>query len=181
MRASPGLHIRDFGSCARKLCVHLPTPHFSLDRLVMSVQTSADVPLLIISHGSQSERRISPSWTIDHLRTRLEPLTGIPANSQKLALKIGSWPLQSLDVAGNTLLSAFPLQSYAEIHVSRFFLLRRQLESHYAISFRSCTTTLMQVRCVGTRCCHGTWLHGTNVLFSSGRLIYEFEILECLA
>ena len=83
----------------------------------MSILTAADVPLLVVSDNARSERRISPAWTIDHLKSRLEPITGVPASAQKLGLKVGSWPIQSLEVAGDTLLSQFPLQQYAEIHV----------------------------------------------------------------
>lgn len=82
------------------------------------MQSSTDVPILIVSDNARAERRISPVWTIDHLRSRLEPITGIPVSSQSLTLRIVSRPTQSLDVDGETLLSRFPLQNYAEIHVS---------------------------------------------------------------
>lgn len=85
----------------------------------MFMQTSADIPLLIISENSQSERRISPAWTVSHLKERLEPITGVPASSQTLSLKVGAQPAMSLQVADEegTQLSNFPLQAYAEIHV----------------------------------------------------------------
>ncbi|CAD0113102.1 unnamed protein product [Aureobasidium uvarum] len=82
----------------------------------------ADVPLLITSENARSERRISPAWTIAQLKGRLEPITGIPASSQKLTLKVASWPDQNLQTVDedNTQLDAFTLQSYAELHVSNY-------------------------------------------------------------
>lgn len=82
--------------------------------------TTADVPLLITSDNARSERRISPAWTIAQLKGRLEPITGIPASSQRLTLKVASWPDQNLQTVDeeNTQLGAFTLQSYAELHVS---------------------------------------------------------------
>ncbi|KAF2660208.1 hypothetical protein K491DRAFT_589688 [Lophiostoma macrostomum CBS 122681] len=85
----------------------------------MSLQPAQDVPLLIISPNSSSERRVSPSWTLAHLKTRLEPITGVPAGSQQLTLQRGSQPAVALSAANEeqTQLSAFPLQPYAEITV----------------------------------------------------------------
>lgn len=86
----------------------------------MSLQAAADVPLLISSPNSSSERRISPSWTIAHLKTRLEPITGVPAGSQQLTLRVGSQDGIAISAADEeqTQLAAFPLQPYAEITVS---------------------------------------------------------------
>jgi len=82
--------------------------------------TTADVPLLIISENARSERRISPAWTIAQLKGRLEPITGVPASSQRLTLRVASWPDQNLQTVDQeiTQLGAFTLQSYAELHVS---------------------------------------------------------------
>lgn len=89
----------------------------------MSLQSAADVPLLIRSANSSSERRVSPSWSIAQLKTRLEPITGVPANCQQLSLRVGSQDPIPLAVADEeqTHLAAYPLQAYAEITVSRFF------------------------------------------------------------
>lgn len=86
---------------------------------------ASDVPIIIISDNAQSERRISPAWTIAQLKGRLEPITGIPASSQRLVLKVASWPDQNLQIVNedNTQLAAFTLQSYAELHVSQSFQL----------------------------------------------------------
>ncbi|KAJ6193854.1 tubulin-specific chaperone-like protein B [Bipolaris maydis] len=85
----------------------------------MSLQSAADVPLLISSPNSSSERRISPAWTIAHLKTRLEPITGIPAACQQLSLRLASQDPVALVAADedHTQLAAFPLQPYAEISI----------------------------------------------------------------
>ncbi|QRC96301.1 hypothetical protein JI435_012400 [Parastagonospora nodorum SN15] len=85
----------------------------------MSLQSAADVPLIINSPNSSSERRISPSWTIAHLKSRLEPITGVPAGSQQLSLRVASQdavPITAVDEE-QTRLTSFPLQPYAEITV----------------------------------------------------------------
>ncbi|KAF2688607.1 hypothetical protein K458DRAFT_414331 [Lentithecium fluviatile CBS 122367] len=85
----------------------------------MSLLAAADVPLIINSSNSSSERRISPSWTIAHLKTRLEPITGVPAGCQQLTLRVGSQDALAITAADEeqTQLGAFPLQPYAEITV----------------------------------------------------------------
>ncbi|KAJ0162275.1 Cell polarity protein alp11 [Colletotrichum tanaceti] len=79
----------------------------------------ADVPLQVISENSSSERRITPSWTISQLRTKLEPITGIPPSSQRISLKTasGSLSVEASD-EDNVQLSGFPLAPYAELHVA---------------------------------------------------------------
>jgi hypothetical protein len=81
--------------------------------------TAQDIPLLIVSENSASERRISPSWTIAQLKGRLEPVTGVPATCQRLSLKIGSQAAQPIEAADeeSTILAAWPLQAYAELKV----------------------------------------------------------------
>jgi tubulin-folding cofactor B len=81
--------------------------------------SSADIPLLIRSDNSSSERRITPSWTIAFLKSRLEPITGVPAACQRLTLKVASQPLQPIEAADeeSTQIAAWPLQAYAEIQV----------------------------------------------------------------
>ena len=86
-----------------------------------TMQTAADVPLQIRSPASASERRITPSWTISQLKARLEPITGIPAASQRLSLNLGgSQPSIAIDAPDEdaTNLASFSLQPYAEIYVS---------------------------------------------------------------
>jgi tubulin-folding cofactor B len=82
--------------------------------------SAADVPLLIVSENAHSERRISPAWTVSQLKARLEPITGIPASSQRLVLKAAACADQDLQTVDEekTQLVAFKLQSYAELDVS---------------------------------------------------------------
>lgn len=86
----------------------------------MSLQPAQDVPLLISSPNTASERRVTPAWSIAQLKTRLEPVTGIPASCQKLSLRIGSQAPVPIEAANEdaTSLSSYPLQPYAEIYVS---------------------------------------------------------------
>jgi hypothetical protein len=108
--------------------------------------TAADIPLLIVSENSSSERRISPSWSIAQLKNRLEPVTGVPATCQRLSLKIGSQAAQPIEAADeeSTILAAWPLQAYAEIKVGTILPLyprRFQL-----CCFACCTNT--KQRCI---------------------------------
>lgn len=43
-----------------------------------------DIPVFVTSEYTSSERRLSPSWTVAQLKQKLEPITGIPPESQKL-------------------------------------------------------------------------------------------------
>lgn len=82
----------------------------------------ADVPLLVISEYAASERRITPSWSIFQLKTKLEPVTGIPPSFQRLSLKTSAGSEKiSVEAADEDAvrLSSFPLAPYAELHVSQ--------------------------------------------------------------
>lgn len=85
----------------------------------MASATTHDVPLLVKSDTSSSERRVSPAWTIATLKGRLEPITGIPASCQRLSLKVGSQASQPIEAADEeaTQIGAWPLQAYAELQV----------------------------------------------------------------
>lgn len=86
----------------------------------MSFQSAADVSLLITSPNAESERRISPSWSISQLRSRLEHITGIPPTAQKLTLRLPSHDETVIEAEDEdqTQLAQFPLRAQAEIHVS---------------------------------------------------------------
>lgn len=80
--------------------------------------TSSDVTLLVVSDNARSERRVSPAWTIEELKTRLVAITGIPASSQKLTISISSSQSQSLGHLPETaLLNQVALRDYAELRV----------------------------------------------------------------
>ena len=83
------------------------------------MQTAHDIPLQVTSENSGSERRITPSWSIAQLKTKLEPVTGVPPSAQKLSLRLPNQPEIALEAADeeNMQLARFPLQAYAEIHV----------------------------------------------------------------
>jgi hypothetical protein len=81
----------------------------------MDLRPSNDIPLLISSANSSSERRVSPSWSIAHFKSRLEPITGIPVSAQ--SLRLGSRAIEAADEE-STQLSAFDIQPYAELQVS---------------------------------------------------------------
>ena len=82
--------------------------------------TSHDVPLLIVSTASSSERRITPSWSIAHLKTKLEPVTGIPPSAQKLTLRLpehGETSAVEAEDEETTQIGQWPLVPYAELKV----------------------------------------------------------------
>lgn len=93
------------------------------DIVNLIARAMADVPLLVVSDNSSSERRITPAWSISTLKAKLEPVTGIPPSSQTISLKTSS---QSIAIeAGDedaTYLSSFPLVAYAELHVRHYYL-----------------------------------------------------------
>ena len=84
--------------------------------------TPRDIPILITSTASSSERRITPSWTIAHLKRKLEPLTGLPPSSQILALRLPdrqdeeTVAIEAEDEEG-VQIGRWPLVAYAEIKV----------------------------------------------------------------
>ena len=84
--------------------------------------SNRDIPLLIKSASTSSERRITPSWTITQLKQKLEPVTGIPPTSQKVVLNLPSGqkiPIEA-DDEGTVQLARWDLIPYAEIEVCSF-------------------------------------------------------------
>ena len=59
---------------------HLQTP------TMKSYQALHDIPIQVTSANTSSERRITPTWTISQLKSKLESVTGIPPSSQRLEL-----------------------------------------------------------------------------------------------
>ncbi|KAF3085628.1 hypothetical protein TWF569_008359 [Orbilia oligospora] len=47
-----------------------------------------DIVILVSSENAITERRISPSWTLSTLKSRLEPITGIPPFAQQLSYQL---------------------------------------------------------------------------------------------
>lgn len=94
-------------------------PRLTPTRPVLVMASAVDIPLQVVSDNARAERRISPAWSIAQLKSRLEPVTGVPASAQRLSFKLsGSGAIRSLDAeADTTQLSNLNLQSAAEIHV----------------------------------------------------------------
>jgi hypothetical protein len=85
----------------------------------MALQTGRDIPLFVRSNNASSERRITPSWSLAHLKTKLEPITGIPPSCQSLKLKLPGHDEVAMEAQdeGRVQLSHWSLQAYAEIYV----------------------------------------------------------------
>ena len=79
-----------------------------------------DVPLIIQSANTSSERRITPSWTISQLKSKLEPVTGIPPSCQKLTLRLPGQDHVAIEARDedNVQVGSWSLQAYAEVGVS---------------------------------------------------------------
>lgn len=76
--------------------------------------------MIVVSDNSSSERRITPAWTISQLKTKLEPVTGVPPSSQRISLKTSTNERIAIEAPDEeaTQLSGFPLAPYTELHVS---------------------------------------------------------------
>jgi tubulin-folding cofactor B len=76
----------------------------------MAFSTQADIPVQVIVPNDaepggrpllSAERRITPAWTVSQLKSKLEPITGIPASAQSLRTRglDGSWIYLSEETA----------------------------------------------------------------------------------
>lgn len=75
--------------------------------------------MYVTSEYTSAERRITPSWSIAQLKTKMEPITGIPPSSQRITLKTltnETIPLEAADEE-TTYLQSYPLAPYAEFQV----------------------------------------------------------------
>ncbi|SPO03428.1 probable Alp11 homologue of tubulin-folding cofactor B [Cephalotrichum gorgonifer] len=79
----------------------------------------ADIVLYVTSDYSSSERRVTPSWSVDQFKSKMETVTGIPPSSQRLEYRAGGQRI-SMEVADEegTPLSAFPLAKGGEIYIT---------------------------------------------------------------
>ncbi|RUS18135.1 ubiquitin-like protein [Endogone sp. FLAS-F59071] len=64
-----------------------------------------------------AERRFDKGITIEQLKIKLEPITGIPANTQCLSLYNGETLIGSLDGDDSVMLGAFPIENFMRLHV----------------------------------------------------------------
>ena len=99
-----------------------------------TMNTPRDVPLFITSAASSSERRITPSWTVAHLKAKLEPVTGIPPASQKLSLRLPDQQQEAViqtDDEDKVQIGQWPLAPYAEIKVKTMYPLSLLFQAVY--------------------------------------------------
>ncbi|KAF8426658.1 CAP Gly-rich domain-containing protein [Tirmania nivea] len=84
--------------------------------------TASDVVVRVSSDNSLApERRVSPSWSIAQLKSKLELMTGVPPSFQRLILRLphSSEPIAIEGVDEESVYVAdFPFQPYAELHVA---------------------------------------------------------------
>lgn len=76
--------------------------------------TAAAVPLRVLSSATTSERRVSPAWSVAQLKARLEPITGVPIEFQRLVLHGEQLEVQDEEA---TLLGSLRLVPFAELQV----------------------------------------------------------------
>lgn len=109
-----------FGPTSSSLDLNLSIAlHGTMSSSIPRLTTAQDIPLQIVSSSSSSERRVNPSWSIAELKTRLEPITGVPASSQRLGLRVGSQPEMAIEARDEdaVTLASFGLQPYAVLEV----------------------------------------------------------------
>ncbi|KAL1936516.1 hypothetical protein VTP01DRAFT_650 [Rhizomucor pusillus] len=63
-----------------------------------------------------AERRLDKGWTISQLKYKLEPITGIPADTQQLNLYQGENLLGTLDDESR-MLGSYPVENFMRLHV----------------------------------------------------------------
>lgn len=78
-----------------------------------SSSTDADARISLAA-----ERRITPSWTVDRVKAKLEPVTGVPPGSQRLLLKLPGHPPQWIEGSDRTI-GEWGIVKGCEIEVDR--------------------------------------------------------------
>ncbi|CAG8517729.1 2612_t:CDS:2 [Diversispora eburnea] len=74
------------------------------------------VTVFVQSDSASSERRFDKGLTIQQLKTKLEPITGVPANSQSLQLYNGDTLVATLE-GDDYMLGAFPVDNFMILRV----------------------------------------------------------------
>lgn len=96
---------------------------------MMAFQPSpTDVSVIITTPGTATdseprfltERRVTPTWTVLQLKSKLETMTGIPTSSQRLLLKAPGRPDQWVDGDDN-MIGNWGLMKGCEIEVCAIF------------------------------------------------------------
>ncbi|KAI9505873.1 hypothetical protein GGI25_001277 [Coemansia spiralis] len=75
------------------------------------------VTLFVESENARSERRFQKSVTIDDLKTRLEPIVGIPANDQRIVILQGTAVVGEI-TDGTKMLGYYPVEDYMSLRVT---------------------------------------------------------------
>lgn len=85
----------------------------------------SDITVQITSSLTNSERRVSPNWTLKYFKQRLETITGIPPADQQLLLFTNSFSTEAKDLKASSpqgeesiILSQFNISSSARIQVN---------------------------------------------------------------
>ncbi|KAL4898424.1 Cap-Gly domain-containing protein [Aspergillus ambiguus] len=86
--------------------------------------TPTDISVIITTPASSSnkephfvtERRITPTWSVMQVKSKLETMTGVPPSSQRLLLKVPGRPHQWVD-GDDTLIGDWGLMKGCEIEV----------------------------------------------------------------
>lgn len=87
--------------------------------------TPTDISVIITSAGNSNnskepgfltERRITPTWTVNQLKAKLETMTGVPPGSQRLQLKSPGRPNQWVD-GDEAVIGSWGLMKGSEIEV----------------------------------------------------------------
>ncbi|KAJ1911800.1 hypothetical protein IWQ60_009966 [Tieghemiomyces parasiticus] len=76
------------------------------------------VTVWVASADTESERRFDRGMTLDELKTRLEPITGIPADAQVLTLHQGEALLANMSGGPDVLLGFYPVADFCTIRVA---------------------------------------------------------------
>lgn len=80
-----------------------------------------NVPVFVTSEQTSSERRVNGTWTLAELKDRLEKITGVPPQVQKLVVYPTSGntenPIEVGEQDDNKTLDSFGITAYGRIHV----------------------------------------------------------------
>lgn len=92
---------------------------FSIKYLFTHDQMS-DIHIYVTSSLTSSERRVSPQWTLEYLKSRLELITGVEPQHQKLYIYRTSNSSENVEVknSNETLVSELSLKPYVRLHVA---------------------------------------------------------------
>ncbi|ORX63151.1 hypothetical protein DM01DRAFT_1331225 [Hesseltinella vesiculosa] len=73
--------------------------------------------IVTTSENITAERRLEKGWSIEELKTKLEPITGIPFSTQQLSLYQGDTCLGPLDDDAR-LLGSYPIENFMRLHIT---------------------------------------------------------------